>query len=81
MIAGQAATGSGIGPSSIDFVLGIVKAYTTELEKVLFPQNYMTTMVSVLEKGVMNLALRQDVSVGVGGLMLYWYGKRVQLLV
>ena len=81
VIAGQAATGSGIGPSSIDFVLGIVKAYTTRVGEGPFPLNYMTTMVSVLEKGVMNLALRQAVSVGVGGLMLYWYGKRVQLLV
>ena len=26
VIAGQAATGSGVGPGSIDFVLGIVKA-------------------------------------------------------
>lgn len=31
VIAGQAATGSGIGPGSIDFVLGIVKAYTTRV--------------------------------------------------
>ena len=31
VIAGQAATGTGIGPGSIDFVLGIVKAYTTRL--------------------------------------------------
>ncbi len=29
VIAGQAATGVGIGPGSIDYVLGIVKAYTT----------------------------------------------------
>ena len=27
-VAGQAATGSGQGPGAIDFVLGIVKAYT-----------------------------------------------------
>jgi adenylosuccinate synthase len=31
VIAGQAATGSGMGPGSIDFVLGIVKAYTTRV--------------------------------------------------
>ena len=31
VIAGQAATGTGIGPGSIDFVLGIVKAYTTRV--------------------------------------------------
>ena len=37
VIAGQAATGSGIGPSSIDFVLGIVKAYTTRVGEGPFP--------------------------------------------
>ncbi len=31
VIAGQAATGTGIGPGGIDFVLGIVKAYTTRV--------------------------------------------------
>jgi len=31
VIAGQAATGSGVGPGAIDFVLGIVKAYTTRV--------------------------------------------------
>jgi len=30
-IAGQAATGVGLGPTAIDFVLGIVKAYTTRV--------------------------------------------------
>ena len=37
VIAGQAATGSGIGPNSIDFVLGIVKAYTTRVGEGPFP--------------------------------------------
>ena len=37
MIAGQAATGTGIGPGSIDFVLGIVKAYTTRVGEGPFP--------------------------------------------
>nr|WP_207186324.1 adenylosuccinate synthase [Rhodovulum sulfidophilum] len=36
-IAGQAATGTGIGPGSIDFVLGIVKAYTTRVGEGPFP--------------------------------------------
>ncbi|MCB2153236.1 MAG: adenylosuccinate synthetase, partial [Rhodobacteraceae bacterium] len=31
VIAGQAATGVGMGPNAIDFVLGIVKAYTTRV--------------------------------------------------
>ena len=37
VIAGQAATGSGVGPGSIDFVLGIVKAYTTRVGEGPFP--------------------------------------------
>ena len=37
VIAGQAATGAGIGPGAIDFVLGIVKAYTTRVGEGPFP--------------------------------------------
>ena len=37
VIAGQAATGVGIGPNSIDYVLGIVKAYTTRVGEGPFP--------------------------------------------
>ncbi len=37
VIAGQAATGTGLGPGSIDFVLGIVKAYTTRVGEGPFP--------------------------------------------
>ncbi|WP_367717334.1 adenylosuccinate synthase [Nitratireductor sp. GISD-1A_MAKvit] len=36
-IAGQAATGSGLGPGSIDYVLGITKAYTTRVGEGPFP--------------------------------------------
>lgn len=36
-VAGQAATGSGLGPSAIDYVLGIVKAYTTRVGEGPFP--------------------------------------------
>jgi adenylosuccinate synthase len=35
--AGAAATGSGIGPSALDYVLGIVKAYTTRVGAGPFP--------------------------------------------
>ena len=41
VIAGQAATGVGIGPGSIDFVLGIVKAYTTRVGEGPFPTELM----------------------------------------
>ncbi len=37
VIAGQAAAGTGIGPGAIDFVLGIVKAYTTRVGEGPFP--------------------------------------------
>ncbi|MEM9755919.1 MAG: adenylosuccinate synthase [Pseudomonadota bacterium] len=37
VIAGQAAAGTGLGPGAIDFVLGIVKAYTTRVGEGPFP--------------------------------------------
>ena len=37
VIAGQAATGVGIGPNGIDYVLGITKAYTTRVGEGPFP--------------------------------------------
>ena len=37
VIAGQAATGVGLGPGAVDFVLGIVKAYTTRVGEGPFP--------------------------------------------
>jgi len=36
-VAAQAATGSGLGPSAIDYVLGICKAYTTRVGQGPFP--------------------------------------------
>lgn len=37
IVAGQAATGSGLGPSSVGYVLGIAKAYTTRVGEGPFP--------------------------------------------
>ncbi len=37
VLAGQASAGTGIGPNAIDFVLGIVKAYTTRVGEGPFP--------------------------------------------
>ncbi|MGH1452036.1 MAG: adenylosuccinate synthase [Paracoccaceae bacterium] len=37
VIAGQAATGVGLGPNAINYVLGIVKAYTTRVGEGPFP--------------------------------------------
>ena len=36
-VAGQAATGSGVGPRAVNYVLGIVKAYTTRVGEGPFP--------------------------------------------
>ncbi len=36
-VAGQAATGSGVGPGAIGYVLGLVKAYTTRVGEGPFP--------------------------------------------
>ena len=36
-VAAQAATGSGLGPSAVDYVLGICKAYTTRVGQGPFP--------------------------------------------
>ncbi|EJF82314.1 adenylosuccinate synthase [Bartonella doshiae] len=40
-VAGQACTGSGLGPSSIHYVLGIAKAYTTRVGEGPFPTEQM----------------------------------------
>lgn len=37
VVAGQASAGSGLGPKAIDYVLGIVKAYTTRVGEGPFP--------------------------------------------
>ena len=57
MIAGQAATGTGIGPGAIDFVLGIVKAYTTRVGEGPFPTELKDADGERLgERGRMNSA-------------------------
>jgi adenylosuccinate synthase len=40
-VAAQAATGSGVGPGAIDYVLGICKAYTTRVGEGPFPTDQM----------------------------------------
>ncbi len=40
-VSGQASTGSGLGPGAINFVLGIVKAYTTRVGEGPFPSELL----------------------------------------
>jgi len=42
VVAGNACTGSGFGPSHIDSVIGILKAYTTRVGEGHSPRNYST---------------------------------------
>src|SRR6188474_1835024 len=44
-VASQAATGSGLGPNAIDYVLGICKAYTTRVGLGPFPTDQMDNTV------------------------------------
>ncbi len=48
--AGAAATGSGLGPLSIDYILGIVKAYTTRVGAGPFPTELFDDMGAHLAK-------------------------------
>jgi adenylosuccinate synthase len=48
--AGAAATGSGVGPAAIDYVLGIVKAYTTRVGAGPFPTELFDDMGRHLAK-------------------------------
>ena len=51
-LAGQASVGSGIGPSKLEFVLGIVKAYTTRVGEGPFPTEQSNEIGNYLsEKG------------------------------
>jgi adenylosuccinate synthase len=51
-VAAQAATGAGLGPSSIDYVLGICKAYTTRVGEGPFPTEQLNDIGKMLgEKG------------------------------
>jgi len=44
-VAANAATGSGLGPSAIDYVLGICKAYTTRVGEGPFPTDQMNNVI------------------------------------
>lgn len=52
VVAGQAAAGSGMGPGSLDFVLGITKAYTTRVGEGPFPTEQINDVGQLLgERG------------------------------
>ena len=51
-VAASAATGTGCGPNSINYVLGITKAYTTRVGEGPFPTELIDEIKEIREKGV-----------------------------
>jgi adenylosuccinate synthase len=49
-VAGEAAAGSGVGPTSIDYVLGLAKAYTTRVGNGPFPTELQDEVGELLGK-------------------------------
>jgi len=67
-VSGQAASGSGLGPDAIDYVLGIVKAYTTRVGEGPFPTEQVNETGDFLSEHVL---VRQMVIVcGIDGIAL-----------
>jgi adenylosuccinate synthase len=56
-VAAQAATGSGLGPAAIGYVLGICKAYTTRVGEGPFPTDAVLVRQTVRTSGINGLAL------------------------
>src|SRR3984893_17034257 len=50
-VSGQAATGSGLGPGAIDYVLGICKAYTTRVGEGPFPTEQRNEIGRLIGEG------------------------------
>lgn len=53
-VAGQAAAGSGMGPGSLGYILGITKAYTTRVGEGPFRPNSTMKSAASLESAAMN---------------------------
>ena len=70
-VASSAATGTGCGPDTINYVLGITKAYTTRVERVLSQQNCKMRLGNCWVLKVKNLAQLQVVKEDVVGLMSF----------
>jgi len=81
--AGGAATGSGIGPRNLDYILGITKAYCTRVGSGPFPTELFDEIGEHLSKQghcqnkAMNLAQQQAVRAAVVGLMSSPYEEPV----
>ena len=71
-VAGQAAAGSGLGPTAIGFVLGIVKAYTTRVGEGPFPTEDFGDVGTWLGERAANMASSRAASAAAAGSMRRW---------
>ena len=70
-VASSAATGTGCGPNSINYVLGITKAHTTRVGEGPFPTELVDKIGELLGTEVKNLELLLVVKEDVGGLTVF----------
>ena len=79
-VASSAATGTGCGPNTINYILGITKVYTTRVGEGPFPTELKDKIGKHLgtkgkEFGTV-LAEKEDVV----GLMVFWLDKQLKFL-
>ena len=78
-VPAMAATGSGLGPDKINYILGITKAYTTRVGSGPFPTELKNKIGESLGKKEKNLALLLPEKEDVVGLMEYLFVKLLRL--
>ena len=67
-MAGGACIGSGVGPTTIDRVIGVAKAYTTRVGEGPFPTELDDEVGNLFAKSAQNLAPLPVVAVAAVGL-------------
>ena len=75
-VAATAASGAGVGPAVVGFVLGIAKAYTTRVGSGPFPSELLDETGQLLGSGAMSSAPSRGARAGAAGSTLRWCGRR-----
>ena len=78
-VASSAATGTGCGVNTINYVLGITKAYTTRVGEGPFPTELKDKIGEILEQEERNLELLQVEKEDVGGLMVFLVRQTIKI--
>ena len=74
-VPAMAATGTGCGPETINYVLGITKAYTTRVGSGPFPTELTDKIGDSLGKEEKNLELLPLEKEDAVGSMVFWFAK------